>query len=916
MRFVCRWGTALVAVLAIAAFRADPAAAQQGSLTGIVTNASSGLPLAGATVRIVELDRTALTNEYGRFALLGVPAGSHELVVHYIGYADGTRTVTVGSGVTPANFQLEPSALEIDGLVATSSRDGQAAALSQQLSALSISNIVAADQIGRFPDSNIGDAMKRLPGITVIWDQGEARFGLIRGTEPKYNSVMINGERIPSAEAEVREVQLDLIPSDMVRAIEVSKTLTPDMDADAIGGAVNIVTRAAPTQRRISATLGSGYNFLVDQGMSIGSFVYGDRYGADDRFGLVLSGSHFAHRLGSDNIEGEWDLDGSTPFLSEFQTRRYDITRIRRSISGSLDFRLAEGSTIFWRSMYNHRDDLENRWRTVHKFDGPGLTEATVERQSKGGINDDRVDNRRLEDQRTQAHSLSGEHLFGSSFFEWSVQYARASESRPNERYVEWEQEDLMLEADISDPRRPQLPFGGNVANPALFSLNELTEETQFTKDEDINARVDLTVPIQDGRTEFKFGLRLRDKDKERDNDFFEYEPTSGFGSLAETGTFLSGREGFIPGDEYDTGVQTTQTYLGELDLDGSGFERTLLREEFAAANFDATERIFGGYLMATRKVGERTTLVGGLRVESTDIDYNGNSFNEDTEEVIPQTGGRTYTDFFPSLQMRHEISSRQILRAAVTTSIARPGYFELVPYRILVPDDNEAEIGNPDLDPTRALNLDLMYEQYFDNVGIFSAGLFYKDITDFIFNFTRQGVQLDGILFDEVTQPLNGANATLFGAEVSFQRNLDEIIPGLGIYGNYTFNESSVENIGIEGREDDDFPLPGTSRHTLNASLSYDRGRVSLRGSLNYQDDFIDPGEIGSEAFFDRYYDDQTTIDLNGAFVLNDQARFFFEVNNLTNQPLRYYQGIAERTMQEEFYNTRFQAGLKIDMR
>ncbi len=174
-----------------------------------------------------------------------------------------TERVRVTSGVVSVRIEMTTEAIGVEGLTVVGQRRGQAAALGQQLAAPTITNVVAADQIGRFPDANIGDAVKRIPGITVIQDQGEARFGLIRGTEPRLNSVMINGERIPSAEAEVREVQLDLIPSDMVAQVEVTKALTPDMDADAIGGSVNIVTRAAPADQRLAVTLGSGYNFLA-----------------------------------------------------------------------------------------------------------------------------------------------------------------------------------------------------------------------------------------------------------------------------------------------------------------------------------------------------------------------------------------------------------------------------------------------------------------------------------------------------------------------------------------------------------------------------------------------------------------------------------------------------------------------------
>jgi TonB-dependent receptor len=155
---------------------------------------------------------------------------------------------------------------------------GQAKALSQQKNLMNISNIVASDQIGRFPDANIGDALKRVPGITIQQDQGEARDVIIRGIAPQLNSVTINGERVPSAEGDNRKIQLDLIPSDMIQLVDMNKALTPDMDADAIGGSVNLLTRTVPNGTRISGTLGSGYNFLSNKPIWTGGIIAGKRF--------------------------------------------------------------------------------------------------------------------------------------------------------------------------------------------------------------------------------------------------------------------------------------------------------------------------------------------------------------------------------------------------------------------------------------------------------------------------------------------------------------------------------------------------------------------------------------------------------------------------------------------------------------
>lgn len=905
------------ALAAICVVSASPVVAQSaGSVTGIVVDAETGFPLAGASVLIQGTSRATVTNQQGRFALLNLPAGDHVASVSYLGYSETSLTLTVMAGqVTEVRIEVAPAALEVEGFTVTGQRRGQAAALNQQLTAANVTNVVAADQIGRFPDANVGDALKRIPGISVIWDQGEARFGLIRGTEPRLNSVMINGERIPSAEAEVREVQLDLIPSDMVSAVEVNKTLTPDMDADAIGGAVNIVTRAAPAERRVSATLGSGYNFLSEKPMSIASGVFGDRFGADQQFGLVVSGSWFDHQLGSDNIEAVWDQSDFGPFVTEMDVRRYDIQRTRRSLSGAFDWNLDERNTITLRGMYNHRDDWENRYRLRTKLediDASGIGTFEVRRQTKGGAPN--VKNRRLEDQRTQNYSLTGDHLLGAAKVNWNLQWAQASEERPNERYIEWRVRRIQGVGDLSNPSKPML----SALNPSevtldRFSLREITEQNGYTRDRDLNGRLDIELPLAEGRSVLKFGGRYRSKSKLRDNNFFEYDPVSGFNTLSGIARDYSDA-GYLPGVQYQAGGFFPEDELGRLDLQGSGFEQIDLPEEYAAANFNADESIVGGYAMLSQQLGGATSLLAGVRLERTAVDYRGNQFVEDTESVSPVTGSQSYVNFFPNVQLRHEIDNRTVLRAAITSTMARPNYYDLVPYRIVNLEDNEIALGNPELDPTRSLNLDVMAERYFASVGLVSAGVFYKDISDFIFEYAqRDFVDANGATFRQAFRPENGAGATLLGFEVAFQRTLGRY---LGVYTNYTFTDSSVEGLPIAGRENEDLPLPGTSKHTLNGSLSFDTERLSIRGSLNYQDDFIDPGEVGDEAFFDRYYDAQITVDANASFRVNPSLQLFIEANNLTNQALRYYQGISARMMQEEFYSRRIQAGLKYDLR
>ncbi len=278
--------------------------------TGIVRGRivdQDNLTLPGATIQIESLKKGTVTDNFGFFILLEIPEGEYEIEVSYIGYLSEKITVKVEAGQTAVqNIVLMPGIEQLMEVVVTGQLQGQSKALNTQMSKSNITNIISSDQVGRFPDANIGDALKRIPGINVQYDQGEARFGNIRGTAPQYNSVMVNGERIPSAEAEDRTVQLDLVPADMIQSIEVNKAVTPDMDADAIGGSVNLVTRSAPYDRRFSTTLGSGYNMIANKPMLTGSLVYGDRF-ANNKLGLIVGASYHNHQLGSDNVEAEWD---------------------------------------------------------------------------------------------------------------------------------------------------------------------------------------------------------------------------------------------------------------------------------------------------------------------------------------------------------------------------------------------------------------------------------------------------------------------------------------------------------------------------------------------------------------------------------------------------------------------------------
>jgi len=612
---------------------------QDGNIKGVITD-DFGLYFPGANVFIEGLNKGAITNENGAFTIYNVPEGTHEVTVKYLGFKNVSSTVTVTANATvTVNFKLtenaeQLSAVEIRGY----SLNSQARALNTQRNKANITNVVSTDQIGKFPDANIGDAMRRIPGITMQVDQGESRNIIVRGLAPQLNSVTLNGSRIPSAEADNRNVQMDLIPSDMIQTIEVNKAVTPDMDGDALGGSVNLITRSSPQSFRLSATAGSGINFLTDKRIINGSFILGDR-SKDSKFGWMISASINDNDFGSDNVEGVWvneaesPLTGEditvSPYLEESDIRAYFVQRVRRSFSANFDYAFDDNNKIFFKSMYNWRDDRENRYRlrydNIEPVFSPGTENITgyegrLRRQTKGGIPGGRIQNTRLEDQRMYNFTLSGEHLLGNLQIDWITSVAKASEERLNERYTSYRTgSNVSLAGDFSNPRFPFFtPTNAAQVTPDQFNFNSISEENQYTEEEDANAFLNFTLP-QDwfghGDGILKFGGRLRFKDKFRDNDFFEFEPTDdnpqAFGTLADVPTRDFTDPDYLPGSEYAAGSFVTREFLGNLDLNNSTlFDREDIPDEYLRGNYNVSEDVFAGYVMANQRVSEKLSIL------------------------------------------------------------------------------------------------------------------------------------------------------------------------------------------------------------------------------------------------------------------------------------------------------------------
>jgi TonB-dependent receptor len=919
-----------------------------GIISGKITDSETNFSLPGATIRLEGGNKYTYSNQNGEFEFLNIPEGNYQVEITYIGYEKQTQEVKVEAGKnTNITFALTTTTNELETVVVIGDRlRGQAKALNKQKSNQNITNVISSDQTGRFPDANIGDALKRVQGITMQNDQGEARNIIIRGLAPNLNSVTLNGDRIPSAEGDNRNVQMDLIPADMISTIEVNKTLTSDMDADAIGGSVNLITRATPNGERISATLAGGYGPIREKGNYTAGFVYGNRY-LDNKLGVVFSASYFNNVFGSDNVEAVWVKDDfENVYIEEYDIRKYDVQRVRNSFAFATDYKFNNNNSIYLNAMYNLRDDRENRYRARYRGIDPIYDandeiigfEGDVRRQTKGGIDNNKNKKTRLERQIVQNYSIGGEHLLSSKLdMDWSINYAQASEDRPNERYIEFQNRGLDFDMNLNNTRFPLITgIGDNSAED--FEFRTLSENNDYTEESELGAKINFRVPfsiIENQKGRIRFGARLRIKDKFRNNKFFEYEPIVDFGNLNTLQTSFYGGENWQAGSQYVPGTFASNSFLGNLDLNNAAlFNKEDIPSEYLALNYKAKENIYAGYVRFDQDFNDKLSMIAGLRLENTFIDYTAN-YIEDEEDLVGEINNtNSYTNVLPSIAFKYNSEKDWVYRAAFTTSIARPNYYALSPFLSVIPDDDSAiDAGNPNLKATYAYNFDLMLEKYYKSVGLLSGGVFYKKLNDFIY--TYRDNQYTNAKFSQdfpnlvnpipavnpgnwsLTQQRNGENVSVYGFEVAIQRQLDFIpgkfFKGLGIYLNYTFTDSEAKGItNADGEERKDVTLPGTAPHMFNSSLSWENKKFSARISLNYTADYLD--ELGGDSFDDRFYDKQTFIDANASYKFTSKLRVFAEANNLTNQPLRYYQGVAARTMQMEYYQARFNLGLKFD--
>ena len=413
-----------------AALFTAPVAAHANDVTGNVSEASGTRNLQGARVTIVELRRTTEADASGSFRFGDVPAGAYTLRAEFAGVpASEVKIVVPESGVFRQDLVLGTAGSQI---LVVGQRANLLGALSRQRAADGVESVLTRDAVGQFPDQNVAESLRRLPGINILNDQGEGRFVSVRGLDPELNGTSVNGTRLPAPESDVRSVALDVISSDTIESIEVKKSLTPDMDADTIGASIEINTVSAFARKKdlLTASIEGSYNDLRETVTPKASFDFSTRI--TDNFGIAGGVSYYQRKFATNNEEMDgWDEDGGNAFADTVEYRDYDVERQRFSSSLSLDWKPSDTTTLYARGLYSRFDDQEYRRRLTFEMDeAPSTGTATgATFDSKDGeiaVTRDLKD--RFERQEIKSITLGGETKANGWKLNYSGSWARSSE--------------------------------------------------------------------------------------------------------------------------------------------------------------------------------------------------------------------------------------------------------------------------------------------------------------------------------------------------------------------------------------------------------------------------------------------------------------------------------------------------------
>ncbi|WP_221031450.1 TonB-dependent receptor [Actomonas aquatica] len=934
-------------------FVLGPVALPAETLSGRVVDAATLAPLEAAAVTLPGTEQRTRTDAQGRFQFANIVPGSVPVTISYLGLETLQRTVTVvpGAGAS-AEFALEREALWLDAVMVSGSTGAQVAALNQQRESSAISNVISADQAGRFPDANAAEAMRRIPGVSIEREEkaGDGRYVSIRGLDSGLNAFSINGMRVAQSDEENRRVPLDTIHTGALSKITVYKSLTPDLDGDGIGGAVEMATATAFELGRPvrSLTLEGIYQDFAGELGYLAGGTFADVFGAEDQFGLLVSFTMedrdtAGFVVGNDE---EWipvDEDNATQNAAwhpgeEMEYNTYANNREKWGLSAALEWKLSPTTELYFKASLNQFTDTElnnGRHFVMDDFEFDALQDPAVPLSYS-------TDNAVLaygEYEQTEwelsNYIAGGTTRLGAVRLDYSAAYSTGQQEEPRDFEVFYaaELEDA-LGWDLSDPNFPRpimtAADAARLADPANYEFDEVdmdydqSEDTKWAVKLDATWAVNETLVLQAG-VKGQFSERELNEANRFQSDEARHDSLATSGLLGGDSSFGDiGQSLVILG--YDAGA-LDQLFVNRNNL----FEDTTdpIPDE---DSYVANEDIYAGYLMGTWNLG-RWEIVGGARVEYTEVETHNqelvvivdeddpaygedqpgwNPYEEENYLLAPLSSRSTYTEVLPRLQVNYRASDRLVYRAAAFTSLARPEFQFISGATEAERDGGEYEVslGNPDLEAAYAWNFDLGVEYYLDGIGLVSVNGFFKSIDGFIFNDAAPENEYDGqFLGSPATfeQPVNGNTAKIHGIEFNYVTrftSLPGVMSGLGFYGNLTLQDSEADT-GLDDANLTDVPFFNAPDYVGTVALTYDRSGWDCSLSYSFRDGYLDELMDGINIYAQPY----ESLDLQLAYTWN-QVTFSVKVQDLLDSgdsPIRTLtRGDSRRFLNENSWNGR----------
>ncbi len=662
--------------------------------------------------------------------------------------ADAARRLVAGSGLTVSEHdgalvvrgEQAAEAPADDTIVVSGFRAGLENARDIARAAPNRVEVLSADDVNKLPDTNIAEALRRLPSVYLIRDQGEGRYVSIRGVDPILNNVTMNGQTIAVSDTDGesgRAAPLDVLSSSALSRVEIHKVTLPFMDGQSVGGTINIVTPSGfdypDTRLNVNAEI--GYNdFGEDSDIYAGNVAFGTRFGANDEFALFVSGEYWFKQYTSqqyttsaswtnDDLPEHYYFPGTVVYAQSVgEKERYGGTV-------NLEYRPDEDTQAWVRYFYSKYNDYRDR---------PQISISTASR----GFNslDEFYANRytasmetRSEEQERPVQQLvvGGEHDFGGG---WSVtgnlNYTTAKELNPYQRYFQstgatttagaGQAPAITFDLDEKGLARPvgfntALSGGLTFMDPAFERITAFRGVTSTVIEETYTGNLDLTWDGEIGGHEVQLrgGVKAILRDKSVDDTDYRYYPTAATYLLSSypglSALFSEGR-----GEPYSIvpGLGTLmapsragyETYFNAFP-DNFYYDDVTSRANSMENDYWLDENIYSGYLMGEYHFTPELSLIAGARVERTESDISAMGFvaavTSDptipagrsrlgevpfgTSDIIDISRSHSYTNVLPALVLRWDLAKDWLVRGSVTTNIGRPDYTDMAPISTIV---------------------------------------------------------------------------------------------------------------------------------------------------------------------------------------------------------------------------------------